>query len=193
MAYNQPKFSPCDRWNPDAITFANSSDSIVPNCYSIFIDSNNSIYATATDATFVRIWINGGSSLTRNTSAGLTESFAVFTHSSGDIYVDSGGKNRTEKWSVNATSGVPVIFANGGCHGLFIDIDDQIYCSCTDFHTVTKQSVHDAPSSWSNVAGNGTDGSGPYLLNKPIGIFVDTTLSVYIADSANHRDRKSVV
>ena len=122
-----------------------------------------------------------------NISAGLIKSYAVFTHLSGDVYADNGGKNRTEKWAVNATSGVPVIYAIGGCHGLFIDIDDQIYCSCTDFHEVIKQSAMDAPNSWTTAAGNGTNGSGPYLLNKPIGIFVDTTLSVYIADSANHR------
>ena len=125
--------------------------------------------------------------MTSNISAGLTKSYAVFTHLSGDVYADNGGNNRTEKWAVNATSGVPVIYAEGGCHGLFIDIDDQIYCSRPDFHTVIKQSINDAPNSWTIAAGNGTNGSGPYQLKTPVGIFVDTTVSLYVADAGNNR------
>ena len=88
---------------------------------------------------------------------------------------------------MNATSSVPVIYATGGCHGLFIDIDDQIYCSCTNYHKVIKQSVIDAPNSWSNVAGNGTIGSDSNLLNGPVGIFVDAAFSLYVADTINNR------
>ena len=37
------------------------------------------------------------------------------------------------------------------------------------------------------VAGNGTGGSDVHQLNNPVGIFVDTKLSLYVADSGNHR------
>ena len=187
MAYNQPTFSTCDRWKPDAITFANNSDDVVSNGSSIFIHSKGSIYATSSNATFIRIWTNGNGNQPTNISAGLNQSSAVFTHLSGDMYVDNGGNNRTEKWAVNSTDGVPVIYAEGGCHGLFIDIDDQIYCSRPDFHMVIKQSVMDAPNSWTIAAGNDTNGSDAYLLNGPVGIFVNTTFSLYIADAGNNR------
>ena len=117
----------------------------------------------------------------------MNQSFAVFTHLSGDIYVDNGGNNSTEKWAVNSTDGVPVIYAEGGCHGLFIDIDDQIYCSRPDFHMVIKQSADDAPNSWTTAAGNGANGSSSYLLHRPSGIFVDTSLNLYVADAGNNR------
>ena len=151
------------------------------------MNTNNSVYVSGNASARVQVWLHENSTRTTNASAGLNGSYAVFVHPNGDVYTDNLGKNRTERWTVNASTGVTVISVAGGCQGLFIDIADQIYCSNQDAHAVTKKYANDPLTIPVIVAGDGTAGADVHQLNNPAGILVDTALNLYVADSGNDR------
>ena len=73
------------------------------------------------------------------------------------------------------------------CTALFVDINDDLYCSLTSQHRVTKTSLSVTTSTTRVAAGTGTPGSGPSTLDSPRGIFVHTNLDLYVADCRNDR------
>jgi hypothetical protein len=112
----------------------------------------------------------------------------IFATSNGDIYVDNSKYNyRIDKWTLNATNSTIVMYVNGTCYNLFVDIYDNIYCVMGDFHKVVKKSFNDSANTITTIAGNGSAGSAPNMLNNPFGIFVDVTFNLYVADCGNHR------
>jgi sugar lactone lactonase YvrE len=70
---------------------------------------------------------------------------------------------------------------------LFIDISNTLYCANDLQHQVVKASLNNSSTTVTLAAGNGTQGSGPYMLYYPNGIFVDFNLNLYVADCWNHR------
>lgn len=188
-SYNKPRFSPCATWKPDAITFTNSSV-VGRDPYGIFIDRQNRIYINDKDNNRAYVWPNETSIPARNLTTNLMNPFAIFVTSNGDIYVDSGKQHgQVNKWSPNDTNptnsmSVPT---NGACWGLFVDIFDNIYCSAPNFHQVIRRLYNNTPNTTSTVAGTGNPGSASNMLHDPRGIFVDTELKLYVADSANNR------
>ena len=80
-----------------------------------------------------------------------------------------------------------VMEPNGSCYGLFVDINDVIYCSLTDHHQVIKLSQNTNPGVPTIVAGNGSAGSTSDLLDSPRGIFVNINFDLYVADCNNNR------
>ncbi|CAF0993172.1 unnamed protein product [Adineta steineri] len=77
---------------------------------------------------------------------------------------------------------------NSSCYGLFVDINDTLYCSMSTHHQVVKRSLN-APVMTSNrvAAGTGTFGLASNQLAGPHGIFVDVNFDLYVADCNNHR------
>ncbi|CAF1585280.1 unnamed protein product, partial [Adineta steineri] len=74
------------------------------------------------------------------------------------------------------------------CDGLFIDIDNTLYCSMSLFAEVVKRSLNDPVMTPNHVAaGTGREGSASNELNYPSGIFVDVNLDLYVADCGNDR------
>ncbi|CAF4044145.1 unnamed protein product [Adineta steineri] len=74
------------------------------------------------------------------------------------------------------------------CFGLFVDINDSLYCSMCDDHQVVKRSPNDPLMASNRVAaGIGRAGSASNQLNNPVGIFVDVNMDLYVADSFNNR------
>ncbi|CAF1536384.1 unnamed protein product [Adineta steineri] len=74
------------------------------------------------------------------------------------------------------------------CSGLFVDINDTLYCSIFDRHQVVKRSLSNSVMTSNSVAaGTGTGGSNSSQLNGPRGIFVDVNLDLYVADCLNDR------
>ncbi|CAF1303082.1 unnamed protein product [Adineta steineri] len=75
-----------------------------------------------------------------------------------------------------------------GCHGLFVDINDTLYCSMKHSHQVVKRSLNDSVMNSNRVAaGTGNFGSASNELRSPLGIFIDINLNLYMADYENHR------
>ena len=84
--YNQPILCPSATWNPDAITFANSS-TIGTNPSGLFVSRNNTVYFSASAFNNVQVWVEGGTGAVRTMSAGLGFPRSVFLTLNGDIYI----------------------------------------------------------------------------------------------------------
>jgi hypothetical protein len=187
ISYNLPKFCSNASWDPNAITFVNNS-TVGSYPYGSFVDNKNTLYVVETNLNSVQVWLEGSMTPTRNISGGLNWPAAIFATSNGDIYVDNTRFNyQIDKWTLNATNGIMVLYVNGTCFNLFVDIYDNIYCSMNDFHKVVKKSFNDSANTTQIVAGNGSAGSAPNMLNFPLGIFVDVTFNLYVADCRNNR------
>ena len=183
VSYNQPKFHRCASWNPNAITFANSS-LVGTNPFAIFIDTMNSIYITASSVNLIQVWIND-SLISINGIA--YRSYGLFVMSNQEIYVHNGLNGRVEKCSVNAINCTLVMYVKQTCYGLFVDINNSVYCSLTASHQVTRKSVDDSANTSIIIAGTGNVGYEPTMLNFPYGIFVDINFNLYVADTLNNR------
>ena len=154
----------------------------------LFIDRNNTLYGTSFSVDSILVWTEGSPNVTRRLFGNLSHSHSIFATTGGDVYADNGYDNhRLEKWGINETDSTSIMSINGTCGGLFIDIDDSLYCSYTLYHQVWKKPVNGDSNSSIIIAGNGNIGAEPNMLNNPYGIFVDINLSFYVADFGNHR------
>jgi len=154
--------------------------------YSIFVNSNNSIYIPNRETGQTHIWLNENHlNPTKTIEGNLSNPYSIFVTTNGDIYVDNGLANgRVNKWIVENERWISVMNVTSACLGLFVDIYENLYCSMHDNHRVDKK--------WSNgtttiVAGTGVQGSQSDMLKYPCGIFVDINLDLYVADSWNRR------
>ena len=187
VSYNAPKFSACATWNPNAITFADINQ-LNSSSLGLFIDRNNTLYASSFTLDSILVWTEGSSNITTRLFGTLSYSHSIFATTGGDVYADNGFVNhRLEKWAMNETDSTTIMNINGACGGLFIDINDSLYCSYTAYHQVWKKPVNGDSNSSVIIAGNGTIGAEPNTLSSPFGIFVSTDLSVYVADFGNNR------
>ena len=124
----------------------------------------------------------------RTVSVGQSEPYGLFVTKNGDIYVDNGTDNhRIDKWSLNVTNGIFVMNVTSRCRSLFIDINNTLYCSYDFEHKVVKAWLDNSSLGAILAAGNGSRGSKAHMLNGPIGIFVDFSLNLYVADHWNDR------
>jgi tripartite motif-containing protein 71 len=187
LSYNQPKFCSSASWNPNAITFANIS-LVGLKPYGIFVNSNNTVYVTNHQNGLIQIWMNNTINPTRTITGSLVSPFSIFVTTNGDIYVDNGLSNgRVDKWTLNLNTSVPVMYVNSSCNGLFVDINDTLYCSIYHRNQVVKKWLNDSTNTSTIVAGTGINGSASNMLNQPVGIFVDINFDLYVADHRNHR------
>ncbi|CAF1170636.1 unnamed protein product [Adineta steineri] len=123
------------------------------------------------------------------TTGNLAQPSSLFVTSNGDIYIDDGKDNgRMLKWIAETSSFATVMNVNSTCHGLFVDINDTLYCSISEHHQVVKKSLNAAVVTPNCVAaGIGIKGSKSNQLDGPSGIFVDVNLDLYVADFYNNR------
>jgi hypothetical protein len=116
------------------------------------------------------------------------EPIGLFVSTNEDIYVGTGNSsNRVDKWALNAMSADIVMNVSDSCYGLFIDMNNTLYCSMQDAHKVVKKPLYNNGTSQFIAAGNGSCGSGSFMLNGPRGIFVDNEFKLYVADRYNNR------
>jgi hypothetical protein len=76
---------------------------------------------------------------------------------------------------------------NSSCWGLFVDINDNLYCSMRSGAQVVKRWLNDSVKTPIAVAGTGIGGAASNELNTPAGIFIDVNLDLYVADCGNSR------
>lgn len=159
VSHNQPRFSSCASWSSIAATVANIT-TIDNELSGIFID--NTVYAAYRGINQVIVWFNGDSTLPQ-----------IISNNSYN--------------SSNAVTTTVAMNHSDRCTNFFIDYTYTLYCSMDLEHKVVKLF---ASGGWNTVelaAGNGTNGSGSYLLDTPNGIFIDMELNLYVADSKNNR------
>ncbi len=135
------------------------------------------------------MWNEHSINPTKIISGNFTNPQSLFVTSNGDIYIDDGYENpQVQKWIAKTNTFVTVMNVKSQCFGLFVDMNDTLYCSMFYGHQVVKRSLND-PEMTSIIvaAGTGSRGSAFNQLNQPIGIFVDVNLDLYVADSENNR------
>ncbi|CAF1113374.1 unnamed protein product [Adineta ricciae] len=181
--YNQPKFCPSTSWTENATTLMIGHN----GSFAIFVTNNNSIYVTNVVKNWIELWTNEGSMSTILNRGELNQPFSVFVTTNFDIVVDNGKKNRIELWTQSGTYSIQLLQYNDSCFGLFVDVNDNIYCSIQWKHQVIRNSLYKSTVNWTMAAGNGSPGFTSDRLTHPRGIFVDTKLNLYVADSENHR------
>jgi hypothetical protein len=76
---------------------------------------------------------------------------------------------------------------SGNCYGLFVDIENNLYCSIQSEHRVVKISLDGTNKTVISVAETGSKGSDSNQLSGHWGIFVDIDLNLYVADGDNNR------
>ncbi|CAF0908314.1 unnamed protein product [Adineta steineri] len=189
LSFNQPKFSSTPIWNSNGITFANRS--IVGQApRAIFVNTNNRIYIADRDNNTIVMWDEESDNPTKIIHGNFTQPTSIFVTLNGDIYIGDGDykSGRVQKWSAEINNFVSVMNVSSKCYGLFVNINDTLYCSMSDRHQVVKRSLNDAVMKSNSIAaGTGTMGSASNQLINPRGIFVDVNLDLYVADVSNDR------
>ncbi|CAF4068950.1 unnamed protein product, partial [Adineta steineri] len=188
LSFNQPKFSPTPIWDSNGITFTNRSI-VGSNPLAIFVNTNNTIYVANRENNTILMWHEETVSPAKIISGSFTGPRSLFVTSNGDIYIDDGVKNgRVQKWNAERNIFVMVMSVNSSCWGLFVDINNTLYCSMIDRDQVVKRSLNDSVMASNRVAaGTGIGGSALNQLEGPRGIFVDVNYDLYVADSSNNR------
>ena len=181
-SFNQPNFCPNALWNPNGSTFADSSV-IGSDPWDIFITSNNTIYVPNKNTNYMIVWSSLNSTPIRNISLSPSNSVSVFTTEDDYMYYTlvTSSINRILRFSV------VIMETPSGCFDIFIDILDNIYCSLDANHLILRKTLANLLNPIKIIAGTGIIGSTSYTLYYPNGIFVDTNLDLYVADSWNHR------
>jgi DNA-binding beta-propeller fold protein YncE len=113
--------------------------------------------------------------------------FPFFYSLGGEIYVDSGLSGRVEHSTLSATQSIALMTRSECCYGLFVDINNNLYCSVNSLHKVIKKSLDNIANPSTIVAGTGSSGSLSNMLDSPWGIFVDINFDLYVADKKNNR------
>ncbi len=186
MSYNQPKLSPCAQWDPNGITFAESSK-IIFYPVNLFVDRNNTVYVVDDYDNRVYMWREGTTTPQTIILDPFFKPASLFVTIDGDIYIASVTTLQVEKLALNETKGIVMMSTSSFCIALFVDIANYLYCSLADEHQVVKQSLNASTNMPVRVAGNGYSGSASNMLYRPHGIFVDTNFNLYVADCENSR------
>ncbi len=187
LSYNQPKLSLCASWSETAKSI-NTSDLINGYYTGIFIDEWDTMYVLDHNNSQLLIWNNASSTVTKNISHNLMKPWSIFVTMNREIYVDNGYQSsHIDKWTLNATNGQRVMDINGSCTGLFIDINQNLYCSLAEAHSVLKADLMNIAQGWIRVVGTGCPGPVSNMLYQPHGIFVDVNFDLYVADTYNNR------
>lgn len=187
--YNQLQFCPDATWNPNGTTFVNYED-IDKDAWSIFVDLNNTIYVADKTAESIKIWQEGNSTIMKIIDMNGTSPHSLFVTVNGDIHVDVSNEKRIDVWTVDALNETTVMETVSSCFGIFVDIDETIYCSLHDRHKIVAKSINETNLFGMDLVGTRCAGMTSDTLNHPWGIFVDTNFTLYVADHKNDRIQK---
>lgn len=109
----------------------------------------------------------------------------------GDIYFENGSeKGRIDKWSRKSSNSEVVTTFPDHCYGLFVDIQNALYCSMRLAHQVVKILLDNDTITMITVAGTGSPGLASSQLRQPWGIFVDQQFALFVTDHGNGRIRR---
>ena len=187
MSYNEPKLDPLAVWNPNGITFADSTI-VGQTPVGIFINRNNSIYLAGRKNSEILIWRNDDISPTTTIYTSSFQQEAIFVTINDEILTSTRlSPYEINKWNSQTNSNDIITYADSNCYGLFVDSNNNLYFSVRDRHKVMKKSLYDSSNILTMIAGTGCNGAAANLLNKPQGLFVDVNSDLYVADSGNNR------
>lgn len=198
-------------WNTQGITVAggngaggNANQLNFP--YSIFVDTNNTIYITDTQNHRIQKWIDGateGTTVAGGNGSGsnanqLNTPTCVWTDNQENIYVMDSFNNRIQKWSLGATEGITVAGGNGEGTALnqfnkpggFYFKNNAFYIVDAGNNRILKWILGDTNAT---LVGGGSNGSLANQLANPTvngTIYVDDNENLYVTDYINNRVQK---
>jgi hypothetical protein len=187
LSLNRPKFCPNAIWDPNGMTFPDTTtfDDLSPG---FFIDTNNTIYISVEDDQEIVSFHIDNINLKRLIPINSTYPQSIFVTNIGDIYIDNGNVNhQIDKWISSSNILVTVMRVDAFCDSLFVDSNDTLYCSMSRKQKVMKTWLNDNAMTSTIAAGTGIRGSALNELNDPLGIFVDINFDLYVADCRNNR------
>lgn len=187
QSFNRLNVCPTASWNPQAVTFANNS-TIGTDITTVFVTTSNTVFLASQSLNQIFIWLDGQNVLSGTFSNNFSEPHGLFVTDTGDAYIDDGSQHgRVEKWIRNATTSVTFMNVSSTCFTLFVDSSNTLYCSTGYTNTVIKIALNSSVGTGIIIAGNGTAGLAPNMLNVPVGMFVDAAFNLYVSDCHNHR------
>jgi sugar lactone lactonase YvrE len=189
-------------WTQNATTVAGqangasgSSTAYLNTPEGIFISSDDTLYiADGSNNRIVSKQLNGNTSI-KIIGSGPGNNVNQFNYPSDvfstdtTVYVADSNNSRVQKWSTNGTSPMTTVQIStaAGAMFLFVDQYDGLYVSQCSRNLVERYTNF---SKNATVAGNGIRGSLATQLGCPLGIFVDGTEALYVADWKNNRIQK---
>ncbi|CAF1362792.1 unnamed protein product [Adineta steineri] len=176
LSYNRPKLCPNAIWNTNATTFTNTP-TINGQLIGIFVDSNNTVYFADTSNDRVLVWSGSNGTLIRTITSPLKKPMSVFVTMNGDIYVDTEKNSEIDIYKFNATIGIKKMSVSDSCYGLFIDLNNTLYCSIQNLNTVISQLLDNNGTSASFTYGTGWGGSANELNKPQDSTFLSTVLT----------------
>ena len=186
--YNQPKLSSCASWNPNATTFTNYTANTISSAV-VFVNPNNTMYITASASLMqALVWTENSLVPAQSLSTGFMQPGGLFITNTSDVYVVNGASNGRINWCTRIGT-IDAIVTNGNetCFSLVTDANDNLYCSLSLSHKVTRRSLNMSSNTTVVVAGNGSPGSSSFLLTVPRGILLTSSFDLYVADCGNNR------
>ena len=187
VSYNQPKFDQYASWSVNAVTFATSS-TVGISPYSVFVNTNNTVFAVDLQNNRIQIWHENDITPRKTLAGNLAGPHTIFVTANEEIYVDNNNlNNRVERWNLFTNASDMDWSLGRQCLGLFVDVNNVLYCCIRDLDQVVTKSLRSVMNAATIVAGTGCRGGNRTQLNQPHGIFVDTNLDLYVADSGNNR------
>ncbi|UJR12805.1 hypothetical protein I4U23_016978 [Adineta vaga] len=184
LSFNQPKFCASASWNSSGTNLLRL-DVIFP--YSIFITTNNSIFIGVDELSSIYVSFNYLIKVTKINSFIPTITTSIFVQNDNEIYVQTLIPEPTIiRWILNTNNQTPVMDIPYLCYALFIDIDNNLYCSLDTRHEIIKKWLGDNSTMAITIAGTGVSGMSSDTLNGPRGIFVDLNSNLYVADYTRH-------
>ena len=102
------------------------------------------------------MWPEGNVNSAKVITGSIAYPRSIFVTSSGDIYVDNGDSyGQVDKYLSNATNSTSVMSIPSSCYGLFVDINNTLYCSLYYLHQIVTKSLDDISNPIRIVAGTG--------------------------------------
>jgi len=101
--------------------------------------------------------------------------------------VDNGKHSSITVIASNQTHAISLINVTKPCHGLFVDVLNNLYCSIQYENLLIGKKLNNHSNASEIIATGGNTSSLPTILNRPRGIFVDQYINIYVADSGHHR------
>ncbi|TAE24972.1 MAG: hypothetical protein EAZ91_19790 [Cytophagales bacterium] len=156
---------------------------------------------TLPQAATAGVTVAGGNGI-GNGDAQLNYPISVYVDGSGAIYVSDQFNSRIQKFPPNSTGSTAGTTVAGGSvgsgdtqfrqtQGVFVDGSGAIYVADYLNSRIQKFPPNStAGTAGTTVAGGAGSGSGAGQLDSPVGVFVDGSGAIYVADLSNHRIQK---